>query len=122
MKVSHTSRILSVAAVGALALVMAAVPTAAEAGIGEMIQRVTQISEPIADALDQFAYVAGIAVLIVAGILIKGYSSQQDNNPKRMVGIAVCILAGVWLLYLPSTMKESGDTVYSSATSAGKGL
>ena len=99
------------------------VPFGAMASGGDLASMITNIAgifSPIANALGQFAYVAGIAMFILAAILLRGYSAQQETNPKRAVGIAVCIIAGGWLVYLPSARDSSGEQMFDAKSQAGQ--
>lgn len=91
-----------------------------EGGIKSLFQNVYSNFDQVATLLGGSAYLAGLVFVVAAMMKIK----QHRDNPTQ-VPIAtglIYLLAGVGLIFLPTTLQEGADTIFTSVNTEATGV
>ena len=111
---SHLSLKMSCFAMGCSA---ALAETSANNGIGAMASRVQGSMANIASLIGSVSYVVGLGFFIAC--LLK-FKQHRDNPTQVPIGMPFTYLGiAVLLVFLPNLVVETGNTVFSNATSYG---
>ncbi|MEC8460894.1 MAG: type IV secretion protein IcmD [Pseudomonadota bacterium] len=115
---SHLSLKMSCFAMGcSAALAGEASQTSANNGIGAMASRVQGSMANIASLIGSVSYVVGLGFFIAC--LLK-FKQHRDNPTQVPIGMPFTYLGiAVLLVFLPNLVVETGNTVFSNATSYG---
>ncbi len=91
-----------------------------EGGIKSLFQNVYSNFDQLATLLGGSAYVAGLIFVVAAMMKVK----QHRDNPTQ-VPIAtglIYLLAGVGLIFLPTTLQEGANTIFTSVNTEASGV
>ncbi|MAV28617.1 MAG: hypothetical protein CMF43_02295 [Legionellales bacterium] len=91
-----------------------------EGGIKSLFQNVYSNFDQIATLLGGSAYLAGLVFVVAAMMKIK----QHRDNPTQVpvaTGL-IYLLAGVGLIFLPTTLQEGADTIFTSVNNEATGV
>ena len=86
-------------------------------GIDDLFTNVYSNFSSIAQLIGGTAYIAGLMFLVAAMLKIK----QHKDNPQQvtLATSLIFLLAGIGLVFLPSTLMEAAETIFSSSVVAG---
>ena len=91
-----------------------------EGGIKSLFQNVYSNFDQIATLLGGSAYLAGLVFVVAAMMKIK----QHRDNPTQVpvaTGL-IYLLAGVGLIFLPTTLQEGANTIFTSVNNEATGV
>ncbi|MEC8882696.1 MAG: hypothetical protein VX737_05410 [Pseudomonadota bacterium] len=88
-----------------------------EGGISDLFTNVYSNFSSIADLIGGTSYIAGLIFLFAAMLKIK----QHKDNPQQvtLATSLIFLVAGIGLVFLPSTLMEGAETLFSSSVVTG---
>lgn len=86
--------------------------------LGQVAQNITGNMKDVAELITAAAYVAGLGFAVAA---ILKFKAHKDNPQQIPVGTPIALLfIAAALIFLPSLLGVSGQTVFGSGAQAGK--
>ncbi len=86
--------------------------------LGSVAQNITTNMKDVAELITAAAYVAGLGFAVAA---ILKFKAHKDNPQQIPVGTPIALLfIAAALIFLPSLLGVSGQTVFGSSAEAGK--
>lgn len=94
--------------------VFIATPMAAQAaGLADVFKNILEVVEPGVILLSAICYLAGAGLIAWSFFTLRSLGGQQARQePGKFAGIVAAFVAGVGLVYLPTSIETAGDTVY----------
>ncbi len=83
------------------------------ASLGEVAGNVTKTMDNVAKLITAVSYVAGVGFAVMGMLKLKAHKDQPQQVPLSQPMVLLVIAAG--LVFLPSLIKSTGATVWSSS-------